>query len=853
MWTGFASQIIYDEKVTVVEMICASACIVSLICFSMEVERGSLLQGQAHMARHRVGARGNTTVFPLPLQELFAELSECKNLEKEKRVPNLPRLGSELANIVKVIIKGGSQDSKKCITQAVVRRKVVVDLIMHAKSCGHRAYQFIDDAAEKAIRARAESLPENGVPDEILHLFETNDASLEKLQPQKAATPVQGRVAEDMAFDNVRPNAVTDEKSGEQGGDINSKGVSAIESLVSKLQNLVPGEERDKKELTLTTGNEMIDQFEPWYFAIAFAFCFNSCMACPDLERKNRYRRQEDAPRVGINRWVEIIARRVEAQFKRDWMLTYSLWNYIFRTKVNLSRTVYAYDTSKDGSGDRVTGKDIEEASKSICKALKGKYRDPAGKVRPVNGDLTKVKFATKPPLNSCAKKLLNNLQHITAKIPGTQEIRKKMRYMTHSYRVVYGAPIFLTMSPDEKQSAVMLRFSRLRRCDPAHAGDVRSQKWGERSQPSLDEDFLSLSVDQVKEMLPEYDERRAILARDPLAAADGFRVICEVILDKLFGVRFCPYCPECNSTGNLDPCQDLFGSSAAAEGGIFGRADAFIGSIECQKAGSLHMHGHLFLQCLHQHSSMQHIFDRIRSEGGKDIVEGLLKYKAHVWDEAYATLEGWDPERRKEREDAWPEYKAPTYKYRDLMISRPSYQKRDSSSFVGSGGALVGSLIANGRAWLRRHKKHTQLIQEHKQHHVHTLSADGKTRLPLTCCRRRDKPKECRGGFPKDAQVIGAKEAVVMCPGLAKKMKLPTKGRRNVLGSLVGPRTEGNLNGTHGGLAASLGFNTDVQVGYHLPICKETHSKLCTDDCVGAHHDEDIIAAAQMSQDAQV
>jgi hypothetical protein len=91
------------------------------------------------------------------------------------------------------------------------------------------------------------------------------------------------------------------------------------------------------------------------------------------------------------------------------------------------------------------------------------------------------------------------------------------------------------------------------------------------------------------------------------------------------------------------------------------------------------------------------------------------------------------------------------------------------------------------------------------------------------------------------------------MCPGLAKQMKLPTKGRRNVLGSLAGPRTEGNLNGTHGGLAASCGFNTDVQVGYHLPICKETHSKLCKDDCVGAHHDEDIIVAAQMCQDAQV
>ena len=234
MWTGFASKIIYDEKVTVVEMICASACIVSLICFSMEVERDSLLQGKAHMARHRVGARGNTTVFPLPLQELFSELSECKDAEKDRRPPTLPRLGPELANIVKVIIKGNAQSIKKCITQAVVRRDVVVRLIMHAKACGHRAYQFIDEATEVAIRARAESLPENDIPDELVHLFEKNDASLEKLQPQKAATPVQGRVPEHLAFDSVRPNAVTDEKSGEQGGDINSKGVSAIETLVSK-------------------------------------------------------------------------------------------------------------------------------------------------------------------------------------------------------------------------------------------------------------------------------------------------------------------------------------------------------------------------------------------------------------------------------------------------------------------------------------------------------------------------------------------------------------------------------------------------------------------------------------------
>ena len=153
-----------------------------------------------------------------------------------------------------------------------------------------------------------------------------------------------------------------------------------------------------------------------------------------------------------------------------------------------------------------------------------------------------------------------------------------------------------------------------------------------------------------------------------------------------------------------------------------------------------------------------------------------------------------------------------------------------DCVNFVTNCGANARLLAADGRAWLRKFLAHKQLVQEHKQHHVHTLSPDGKKRFPLTCCRRRDKPKECRGGFPKDAQILDTDEAVVVCPGLAKKMKPPTKGRRNALGSMSGPRNEGNLDGTHGALAAFGVFNTDVQLPYRLPISIETHSKLCQD-----------------------
>ena len=60
--------------------------------------------------------------------------------------------------------------------------------------------------------------------------------------------------------------------------------------------------------------------------------------------------------------------------------------------------------------------------------------------------------------------------------------------------------------------------------------------------------------------------ERREVLARDPLAAVDGFRVLTHLMLKHLFSVRVCPYCPDCNGFSGLEPCQDLRGSNAEAK-----------------------------------------------------------------------------------------------------------------------------------------------------------------------------------------------------------------------------------------------------------------------------------------------
>ena len=73
MMIYYAPTILYREKVTMMEMICASVCVTSMICFTLEKKyRGSRALDQDHNAnKHRMAARGNATSFSLPWDDLL--------------------------------------------------------------------------------------------------------------------------------------------------------------------------------------------------------------------------------------------------------------------------------------------------------------------------------------------------------------------------------------------------------------------------------------------------------------------------------------------------------------------------------------------------------------------------------------------------------------------------------------------------------------------------------------------------------------------------------------------------------------------------------------------------------------
>ena len=199
-----------------------------------------MLDSELHMQRHRVGARGNATSFPLPWSSLLSELQRLDADASVTRAPDLPRTGAELSSVVQVLLKTAEDGDKNklagFIHQAHVRRHVVVKHILAAKARGHRAYQ---DVHEPTLRKKAQGLPLHGIPPEIVRLL-PYDGDLAKVCTQKNATPVDApfQNLDDKnaaSFASQRPNAVLMEKSSMQEMDVNKQDTSCFRRLLKKL------------------------------------------------------------------------------------------------------------------------------------------------------------------------------------------------------------------------------------------------------------------------------------------------------------------------------------------------------------------------------------------------------------------------------------------------------------------------------------------------------------------------------------------------------------------------------------------------------------------------------------------
>lgn len=287
---------------------------------------------------------------------------------------------------------------------------------------------------------------------------------------------------------------------------MNAQQVEAIQNLATRIRC---------QRLEARTGNVMVDQFQPLYFSIAFSFIFTYQAGMPDMPafaKHPRHRRDDSAPRIDIDDWVRVMSRRIEASVSRDWTFGFVTWNYLFRSSVNLTRSLYAYER-KDGEdvSKACTPASLEKKGAiDIAKGLWSHYTDKSGRKQAVGGDMTKVRHVD--GLSEAAHILLKNIEHASRKLPGTQETRRIMRFHTQAYRIKYGTPLFITFSPDESHNVLMLRLSHTRRNDPVFqnktAKSLQHVCGADAPQMTVkDGDIIfSVSAQGVIDKLPDYE-----------------------------------------------------------------------------------------------------------------------------------------------------------------------------------------------------------------------------------------------------------------------------------------------------------------------------------------------------------
>ena len=190
LWTGYIPEMIYAEKVTYMELLCASVCHPTIMSIQYECYGWDLRKEQVHMQSHRAGARGNFTAFHLPWEQIFKKFGEIEN---DTNALELPRTGQRLSELVQVVLMAqGETFDERIVSQATVRRNVVVKLIQCLHDRGHRNYVGLNMAD---VTKHAENLVPNAndgndprIPDEVRVIL-NKKLRCDVRQPGKASAP----------------------------------------------------------------------------------------------------------------------------------------------------------------------------------------------------------------------------------------------------------------------------------------------------------------------------------------------------------------------------------------------------------------------------------------------------------------------------------------------------------------------------------------------------------------------------------------------------------------------------------------------------------------------------------------
>jgi len=332
---------------------------------------------------------------------------------------------------------------------------------------------------------------------------------------------------------------------------------------------------------------------------MALPFVIPRMVSGPDFPGKGKWRRSEEHAFVSFTDFVRGFARRVENPCHSDWTALPILRSVWYKYTANTAPMAAHYFGRRAGwTQDQAANEHVKAMQKLWHMLWHGFVGRGLTRV-PVGGDTTRLPFAD--GLTRFEKQLARQVHYMAGHMPGSQAVRKLMGYAAHGGRVVYGDSLFLTISPNEEQSALVLHLIRNRRNDPMLQGptaaDAALRTYSGMHAPGLEAN----TADAHSLEVPCYELRRILAARDPRAVMEAYFVQIRRRLPWLLGMRMCSQCPKCNAETRRRPCQNRFGSNMLPMGGTLGGAVSMEAATEFQKKTSPHVHANIHLANAYQ------------------------------------------------------------------------------------------------------------------------------------------------------------------------------------------------------------------------------------------------------------
>ena len=591
--------------------------------------------------------------------------------------------------------------------------------------------------------------------------------------------------------------------------------------------------------LDIPMENKFRDQFNAKYFSDIFPYALNYACGGPNYLEfwaqddsvnadgvRDAWRRVAGEAMLLPAMFTQMLATRPEAQIAGDWTLVPAARNLQWRYEVLRACFLTCKQNILLGEDLNTNLEELFAALGKIFQRMQKGTIISKGKRKPIAGNPAVLFQAD--DLTLPEKTILQAYLKVTKNIAGCQAIRQRIGHCLFGMRVVLGEAIFVTFSPNRRNSSLVCRLSRQRPNDVSltaskKKGNEEIEEYRRRhcgtATPKI---FCSqnLEVDPdgtatIQEIcLPSLPARQALNAQDPLSSVYHYLVCAYVILPAVFGTRMCFRCPDCNYDEN-DPtgnhthehcsCQDLLGSNAKLLGGYAGVAQGLAFATEFQGDGTPHGHGFVSLANAYQHSSLEDIAKLIKKNVHglcpEDMLSRIVAFQEHLQREDHFDDEGHQANIKNIEKEFHANNAGE--KRSIFLCTRPRFAyEADAAPYMFNPKGCLDDCSLWERAqteaqeFQQKYEKDVQFIFSRVQHHWHILNEKGE-RVPMKYCRPKNRKSLCgccTRGFPK--KVLRDRKgkirpdkyrARIVCKGVAAELNLKVSGRRNMLGSIAG------------------------------------------------------------------